>query len=259
MGIHDWRRVDAGTYHGFHIEWVVEMKRALNKGLLPPDYYADAERRASLYEADVLTLERESTGDGDDAPPLHFGGNGQATALAAAPVVAPRLSGVYEADENAVYALKRRTIVVRHSSGDRIVALIELASPGNKDRRTSVDDFVTKACDALRAGVHVAVVDPFPPRRPDGPGGLIGAVADAAGFTFPPLPEDKPLAIGSFEADRPPRLYAEPLAVGQPLPDLPLFYAVDRFVEVPLAATYAAAWEATPKRWRDVVDGTAAR
>ena len=29
------------------------------------------------------------------------------------------------------YVLKRRTIVVRHASGDRIVALVEIVSPGN--------------------------------------------------------------------------------------------------------------------------------
>ncbi|MFO0841429.1 MAG: hypothetical protein U0797_03375 [Gemmataceae bacterium] len=30
------------------------------------------------------------------------------------------------------YTLKRRTIVIRHASGDRIVALLEIVSPGTR-------------------------------------------------------------------------------------------------------------------------------
>ena len=254
MGIHDWTRVDAGTWHSFHVSWIAEIKRALNAGTLPDGYYAEAERQASRYEADVLTLERAPTSDEGATSPGMSNGNG--TAVAIAPVTAPRLSQFYEADPAADYALKRRTLAVRHASGDRVVALIELASPGNKDREASVEQFAAKACDALRAGVHVAVIDPFPPRRADGGGGLVGAVADAAGFDVPPLPADRPLCLGSFESARPPRLYAEPLAVGDEPPNLPLFYdAVGRFVEIPLSETYAAAWQATPKRWRDVIAG----
>ena len=254
MGVHDWTRVDAGVWHDFHVEWTVAIKHALNTGLLPTDYYAQVERQASRYEADVLTLERApANGEGGTSTGMS---NGNGTAVATAPVTAPRLSQFYQADPAADYALKRRTLAVRHASGDRVVALIELASPGNKDREASVEQFAAKACDALRAGVHVAVIDPFPPRRADGGGGLVGAVADAAGFDVPPLPSDKPLCLGSFESARPPCLYAEPLAVGDEPPNLPLFYdQAGRFVEIPLSDAYAAAWQATPKRWRDVIAG----
>jgi hypothetical protein len=40
MPVHDWTRVDAGIFHHFHHEWISELSRALNRGLLPPDYYA---------------------------------------------------------------------------------------------------------------------------------------------------------------------------------------------------------------------------
>jgi hypothetical protein len=40
MPIHDWRRVDPGVFHSFHIAWVAELNRALNRGLLPGDHYA---------------------------------------------------------------------------------------------------------------------------------------------------------------------------------------------------------------------------
>ena len=41
-----------------------------------------------------------------------------------------------------------------------------------------------------------------------------------------------------------------------PLPEVPLFLSPGRYVNVPLAATYGAAWQATPQRWRAVVEGS---
>ena len=47
MPIHDWTRVDTGIFHDFHHAWIEELKRGLNRGLLPPDHYALAEQIAS--------------------------------------------------------------------------------------------------------------------------------------------------------------------------------------------------------------------
>ena len=63
MPIHDWTRVEAGIFHDFHHGWIEEIKRALNAGLLPDDYYALAEQHASRFEPDVLTLQ-ERLGEG---------------------------------------------------------------------------------------------------------------------------------------------------------------------------------------------------
>ena len=57
MPIHDWTRVTAGTWHDFHLAWITEIRNALNDGLLPPDYYAQAEQIAGLLGPDVLTLQ----------------------------------------------------------------------------------------------------------------------------------------------------------------------------------------------------------
>lgn len=54
MPIHDWTRVDAGIFHHFHHGWITEIARALNRGLLPPEYYALAEQRAAGFGPDVL-------------------------------------------------------------------------------------------------------------------------------------------------------------------------------------------------------------
>src|SRR5207302_10526518 len=60
--VHDWTRVDAGIFHDFHHAWIEEIKRALNRGLLPPDYYALAEQIAGGLGPDVLTLQRPANG-----------------------------------------------------------------------------------------------------------------------------------------------------------------------------------------------------
>ena len=56
MPLHDWTRVSDGTFHDFHYSWVLEIKRALMRGLLPKGYYVMAEQFGSDRGApDVLT------------------------------------------------------------------------------------------------------------------------------------------------------------------------------------------------------------
>jgi hypothetical protein len=42
------------------------------------------------------------------------------------------------------------------------------------------------------------------------------------------------------------RSYVEPVAVGDALPDMPIFLTADRYVPCPLEATYQTAWEQFP-------------
>src|ERR1700682_1039269 len=62
MPMHDWTRVNAGIFHDFHHEWISTLKRALNSGVLPPDFYALAEQVAGGLHPDVVTLERDRPG-----------------------------------------------------------------------------------------------------------------------------------------------------------------------------------------------------
>jgi hypothetical protein len=49
-------------------------------------------------------------------------------------------------------------------------------------------------------------------------------------------------------------IYIEHLAVGSPLPEMPLFLRPDRYVNVPLEPTYQAAYRGTPAVWREVLE-----
>ena len=255
MPIHDWTRVRAGIFHDFHLTWIGLLKVALND-LLPGDYYALAEARAGNVEPDILTLSAsddssDSNSNGHYTPPSGDDRGGLAVAE-----MPPRLAFEEELSEAAVVVQKQRRIAVRHVSGDRVVAFLEIVSPGNKDGRTAVEQFVDEAVSALGAGLHFTGVDLIPP-GPHDPSGLHAAIWADMGGTARPSPPDRPLTLWAYRVDGLPTAYVEPTAVGLQPVDVPLFFTPDRYVNVPLADTYAAAYNGVPKRWRRVIEGEA--
>jgi hypothetical protein len=159
-----------------------------------------------------------------------------------------------EETEEDVYARKRRRLVIRHSSDDRVVALVENLSPGNKASRDAIHSFVEKAAGVLRQGIHLLVIDlqPRTPRDPQGIHALIwGEFADSTITTL----LDKPLTLVSYATDGArKRAYLEPVAVGDVLPDMPLYLTPQFYVNVPLETTNCASFEAVPRRWREVLE-----
>lgn len=133
-----------------------------------------------------------------------------------------------------------------------MVAVIEIVSPGNKDSRNSLRSFVEKAADLLRAGVHLLVVDLFPP-TPRDPQGIHKAIADEFLDTPFAPPADKPLTLVGYRAAYPLTAYIEPVAVGDSFPDVPLFLTPDEHLPAPLEATYQATWVACPEPIRELV------
>ncbi len=242
MSVHDWVRVAPGTFHDFHSAWITHLKEALNDGVLPEGYYAMAEQHAGRLIADVLTL--ETAGHGADAP--HDGGT-----VAVAP---PRVSRKMVASPNAAYRAARRTLAVRHVSGHRIIALVEILSPANKDRASSISEFVDKVHSALHHGCHVLVIDLFRP-GPYDPHGVHGAVWEAFDPEDYVPPADKPLMLASYAAAALPEAYLTPVAVGDALPAMPLFLRPDWHIDTPLEPTYAAAYRGLPAYWRGVLEG----
>ena len=142
---------------------------------------------------------------------------------------------------------------MRHTSGDRIVAIVEIMTPGNKSSRHAFQTFLDKACELLEHGIHLLIMDPLPcgPRDPNGVhGALWEQVQDDP---FHPSP-DQPLTLVAYECDLTTRAYIELLAVGQRLPDTPLFLEPNGCVMVPLETTYLAAFAVMPRRWRNVLE-----
>lgn len=244
MPVHDWTRVSAGTFHDFHVAWITALRNVLNEGVLPHDYYALAEQIAGPLGPDVFTLQAAGENGNATSPP-HPGPRALATA---APRV--RFTAVAEMDE---YVRKQRALVIRHGSDDRIVALVEIVSPGNKASRHALRSFVGKAVEALYQGYHLLVLDLHPP-GPRDPQGIHGAIwAEVSDEPFA-APRDKPFTLAAYSAGPVKRAYVEPVAVGDPLADMPLFLEPEAYVEVPLEATYQDAYRGVPRRWRQVLE-----
>jgi hypothetical protein len=64
---------------------------------------------------------------------------------------------------------------------------------------------------------------------------------------------DKLLTVAAYDAGNELTAYVDALAVGDPLPDAPLFLEPGWYVNVPLEQTYMASWDVTPKPIRDLV------
>ncbi len=247
MPVHDWTRVDAGIFHAFHVAWLSEIQKALNAGVLPEGFYALAEQHAGRAIADVLTL-HGSPGSQNPLPSLPV--KGGSTVIEAPPRVSRR-----QTIEPAAL-VRRRSLAIRHISGHRLIALIEIVSSANKDRASHVGEFATKAVEALDAGIHLMVIDLFPPgpNDPHGIHGIIRQRLEQSDESYD-LPADEPLTLVSYAAGPQVEIYLNHVAAGAVLPPMPLFLSPDRYVNVPLESTYEAAYEGIPSYWRDILEG----
>jgi hypothetical protein len=239
MPIHDWTRVPAGLFHDFHQSWSIRIKDALNAGRLPKGTAAFVEQRSGPRESDVLAVEQRSK------RPKATEGSGVAT------LQRPVTRIVRETDKK-FYATRANRIVIKHHLG-RTIAVIEIISPGNKDSRAALRDFLEKTIEFLRAGIHLLIIDLFPPTPRDrfGMHKVIWDEIEEEDFAFPP---GKDRILASYETGGRRAAYVEPVGVGDVLPDMPLFLTNDLHVPVPLEPTYRATWDASPEELRIAVE-----
>jgi hypothetical protein len=253
MPVHDWTKVEAGIFHAFHHYWISTIGRALNSRL-PSSYYCLPEQVAGAGNPDVLALQFAIPG-----APLPANGHGTHTPAGtggggiAAVTAPPRVR--FTARSEALVR-KPKSVVVRHVTGHRIVAIIEVVSPNNKGSETALRSMAEKAANFLRAGVHLLFLDLFPPsaRDPNGIHPVIWSQIEEQPFTLPP---DKQLTLVAYSAGLVLEAFVEPVAVGDVLPDMPLFLTPDAHTPVPLEATYSEAWAAIPSPWREVLEAPA--
>jgi Protein of unknown function (DUF4058) len=249
MPVHDWTRVEAGIFHAFHHDWITDLSRALNRGLLPKNYYALPEQYAAGFGPDVLALEL-SGGAGSLANASSTSeDSSEAGGLL---VAAPKLVPTAETDLE-FYRRKQKAVVIRHVTGDRIVAMVEIVSPGNKSTVGAMRSFVEKATWLLERRVHLLIIDLLPP-GPRDPQGVHAAIWDdfaGQAYTQPP---DKPLTLAAYETALSTKAYVRAVAVGDALGEMPLFLEPNACVEAPLEATYQTAFAAMPHRWRRVLE-----
>lgn len=194
---------------------------------------------------DVLALERRSRPKRPEEPPQGV--------LTATP---PKTRHVMQTKE--LLAGLGNRIVIRHRLGE-VVCVIEIVSPGNKAGRSALNSFVEKTVEFLRHGVHVLVIDLFPP-TPRDLQGIHKAIWDVFDEDEPfELPPDKPLTLaayvaGDLVAGIETTAYVELVGVGDVLPDMPAYLERRGWVPVPLEATYQTTWASCPPDMRELVE-----
>jgi hypothetical protein len=216
-----------------HSGWATRLADVLNERWLSPEFVAKEHTRSGRLEIDVATYERPH-GPVPSAPAKEANGPATATLpqLYAPPLATQTMPGVFP-DDFEVRVFNTR-------GGNRLVAAIELISPGNKDRADERSAFAAKCAAYLQKGVSLVIVDVVTDRRANLHNEtvrLMGArdeylmPANTNLYTVayrPVLRKDK------AEID----LWPVPLAVGEVLPTMPLRLLNDLFVPVELESTY---------------------
>jgi hypothetical protein len=242
MPIHDWTRVQAGLFHDFHQTWAVEIKRVLNRGLMPKGFYAIVEQKLNGLVPDVLAVELNNFGV------TNTSSGGTAT------LEVPKTSVRKHLTSDVVdYAQKANQISIRNKLG-QIVAIIEIVSPGNKSSRHSIREFVHKAVEFLKCGIHILIVDIFPPNVRN-PQGIHKAIWDELVDEEFELPAEKKLTLVSYQAsDDGLTAHIEPMRIGDTLSAMPLFLTWKEHILVPLETTYSAAFMDSPEPVREAIE-----
>jgi hypothetical protein len=180
----------------------------------------------SAIEIDVATFESEES----QAMPDFAGGD---TVMEWAPAQ-PTLLVDTNAPTPPEY--EARIYDVRH--GRRIVAAVEIVSPGNKDRPESRDAFVSKCHALLQQEVCVAIVDLVTERSAN----LYRELAARIGATPPAMAASPIYAVSCRGITARGRWRVEAwqheLAIGSPLPTLPLWLTARLSVPLELEASY---------------------
>jgi hypothetical protein len=216
------------AWEALHSSWATRIADDLNARWLPPDYVAsECTQLHGRLEVDVVTYEN---------PEPAAGGNGAATATRARTWTPP--PAIHTAP--AVFPDTVEVRVIRTADGDKVVAVIELVSPSNKDRPAERRAFAAKCAGYLASGASLVIVDIVTEKQFN----LHNELAQLLEMGRPAeLPGDSHLYAVSYRPvmrDGRPEIdiWSFPLALGGSLPTVPLRLVEDDFVPVELDSTY---------------------
>lgn len=206
--------------------WPSSIAFRLNQ-ILPPEYYSGVKvRMGTVIEVDVATFEQNE-------PNTRISASSVVETLPWAPAQ-PQL--IFESESP--IPPEYEVLVYNQREGRKLVAAVELVSPGNKDRDDSRDAFVSKCHALLRDHVCVCIVDPVTTRHAN----LLAELADRLGAEPPSIAQHSIYAatIRGRTAGNIWRVetWAEALAIGSHLPTLPLWLSDERYVPLELESTY---------------------
>lgn len=199
----------------FHGSWATCISFQLNR-ILPPEYYAEPLCKF-VVEIDVATFDEDGKGSapGNWAPP--------------APALTVPIAAATDSVEVRVYS---------QQEGATLAGCIELVSPSNKDRPAEREAFVSKCASYLHDRVGLIVVDIVTNRLANMHAALLERIAltpvnvlrsELYTAAYRPVRHEEKADV---------QVWQEPLAVGQPLPTMPLWLRDGPCLPVDLEAAY---------------------
>ncbi|MCI0376724.1 MAG: DUF4058 family protein [Gemmataceae bacterium] len=211
-------------WESFHAAWATALADSLNDGRLPEGYFAEELITVGgRVEIDVATWE-------ETAAPR----NGPvATQVWTAPAPVMTMPAVFLD----TFAVK----VYRSEGGPTLVAAVEFVSPGNKDRESQRRAFAVKCANYLHQGIGLAVVDIVTSRLFNLHNEIVSLMAQSEAYRMPHNAHLYAVAYRPVRRDEQPQidLWPHALALGNPLPTLPLALSADVAVPLELETTYA--------------------
>jgi Protein of unknown function (DUF4058) len=226
------------NWEKIHGMWPAVMVQHLVR-ILPPRYHiAPQVRLSQFFSIDIAVHDTNTISpnrNGHPAPGLHSTGGGVATAVWAPPDPVRTIElEIPKPDEYEVRILDA-------DDDERLVAVIELVSPSNKDRPESRRAFVAKCVALLEQDVSVSIVDLVTVRQFN----LYADVLDFLGMSDPALGSPVPhLYASTIHRRWSPNpnwiidTWARGFAVGDPLPALPIWLVEGEGTMLDLEGTY---------------------
>jgi hypothetical protein len=220
-------------WESFHSSWATKLADTLTERWLPPNYIAEEHVHfGPSVEIDVATFEREATRNSERV-------NGVVTTIGSKVWTPPVADAVIPSVFPATFEVRILSI----DSGPKLVAAIELISPGNKDRPTERRAFATKVASYLYQGISVIIVDIVTNRRANLHNEVLRVMEAADDLQ---LPSETTLYAVAYRPLRRSQgdeidLWRSPLVLGEALPTLPLGLRADLVIPVDFESTYAEA------------------
>jgi hypothetical protein len=223
---------DETLWEGLHGQWPAMIVLALSRRLPPCYVAAPRVHLGAFVEIDAATYDKDEPAPAAQDHAENQGG--VATAVWSPPQ--PTFSVAADLPDQDEYEV-RIYDTKRHR---RLVAAVEIVSPANKDRPEHRRAFVARCSALLQQRVSVAIVDLVTTRQFN----LYGELLALIGQTDSSLtPEPPPLYAAACRCMRPNgtwrlETWAHALALGQPLPTLPLWLADNLAVPLELETSY---------------------
>jgi hypothetical protein len=221
------------SWEGFQGLWTGMIVQELAPRL--PDGFV-AEPRVHLgayYEIDVCTFEEREEGE-----PIFGSARESSVGLVTAREAPPAPTLTLDAEFPEQYAYE--VLIFDLERDGRLVAAIEIVSPASKDRPESRQLFVAKCFNLLRQDVCLSIVDLVTIRQFNRYAELLALLNRCDPAFSAPVPPIYAVTCRKRQVGRQTKLdtWSHPLAIGRPLPSLPVWLTETQTLTLDLEASY---------------------